>query len=92
MVPGNDIPTRIQANEKEDQCRDKRCRAKEVDTFEGGFGGMFDGDFDGEEYQGPGNDSQWHSKEVTYFSKSFIRYIDPVEKASGVRGAVGLCT
>ena len=64
MVPRNEIATGIQANEKEDQCRDERCRAKEVDTFEGGSGGVFDGNFDGEAYQGTGDDSQWHSKEV----------------------------
>lgn len=91
MVPRNIIAAGIQANEKEDQCRDECCRAKEVDTFEGGFGGMFDRNFDGEAYQGPGDDSQWHSKEVTCVSKSVIRYIDFVEKPSDVSEAAGLC-
>lgn len=65
MVPGNGITTGVQANEKEDECRDESCGAKEVDTFEGGFGGSLDRDFDGEEYQYTRDDGQWHSEEVT---------------------------
>ena len=50
MVPRNEIAAGIQANEKENQGRDERCSAKEVDAFERGFGGMFDRNLDGEEY------------------------------------------
>ena len=35
VVPGNDIAARVQPKEKEDQCRDKRRGAKEVDALEG---------------------------------------------------------
>ena len=76
MVPGYNVAAGVQADKQENQGRDERCCAKEVDTLEGRFGGMFDGDFDGEEYYEAGDDSKWHSEKVPGVSKFLIRYAD----------------
>ena len=62
VIPRNDIATRVQAEEKENQGRDERCRAKKVDTLECRFGRVFDWNMDCEEYYDTGDDSKWYSR------------------------------